>query len=56
MTVETVEAENLPEGIYAAGLAEIAKGHEGRFNRLLPVLYGRRIPEPDRGSREGLAP
>jgi molybdenum cofactor synthesis domain-containing protein len=29
MIVETVEAENLPEGIYAAGLAEIAKSHEG---------------------------
>jgi molybdenum cofactor synthesis domain-containing protein len=29
MIVETVEAENLPEGIYAAGLAEIAKDHAG---------------------------
>ena len=28
MSVETVEAENLPEGIYAAGLAAIAKDHE----------------------------
>jgi molybdenum cofactor synthesis domain-containing protein len=27
MIVETLEAENLPEGIYAAGLAEIAKAH-----------------------------
>jgi molybdenum cofactor synthesis domain-containing protein len=29
MIVETIEAEGLPEGIYAAGLAEIAKAHEG---------------------------
>ena len=28
MSVETVEAENLPEGIYAAGLAAIAKDHD----------------------------
>jgi molybdenum cofactor synthesis domain-containing protein len=27
MMVETVEAEGLPEGIYAAGLADIAKAH-----------------------------
>jgi molybdenum cofactor synthesis domain-containing protein len=29
MVVETVEAEGIPEGIYAEGLAEIAKAHEG---------------------------
>jgi molybdenum cofactor synthesis domain-containing protein len=29
MIVETIEAEGLPEGIYAAGLAAIAKAHEG---------------------------
>jgi molybdenum cofactor synthesis domain-containing protein len=29
MIVETLEAENLPEGIYAAGLAAIAKEHAG---------------------------
>jgi molybdenum cofactor synthesis domain-containing protein len=28
MIVETLEAENLPEGVYAAGLAEIAKANE----------------------------
>jgi molybdenum cofactor synthesis domain-containing protein len=29
MTVETVEASNLPEGIYAAGLSGIAQAHPG---------------------------
>jgi molybdenum cofactor synthesis domain-containing protein len=29
MIVETLSAEDLPEGIYAAGLAEIAKAHAG---------------------------
>jgi molybdenum cofactor synthesis domain-containing protein len=29
MIVETLEAEGLPEGVYAAGLSEIAKSHPG---------------------------
>jgi molybdopterin-biosynthesis enzyme MoeA-like protein len=29
MVIETVEAEGLPEGIYAAGLAEIAQTRPG---------------------------
>ena len=29
MVIRTVEAEGLPEGLYAAGLAEVAKAHGG---------------------------
>src|ERR687894_605248 len=29
MIVETLEAEGLPEGLYAEGLGEVAKAHEG---------------------------
>ncbi|HEV2603051.1 MAG TPA: competence/damage-inducible protein A [Microvirga sp.] len=29
MIVETLEAQGLPEGVYAAGLSEVAKEHEG---------------------------
>ena len=42
MIVETVEAEGLPEGLYAEGLAEIAQAHGGRLHRLLSLLHGQR--------------
>jgi molybdopterin-biosynthesis enzyme MoeA-like protein len=29
MIVETLEAEGLPEGVYAAGLSEVARAHPG---------------------------
>ena len=53
MVVETVEAEGLPEGMYAAGLAAIAKRHASAF-RSAPTRPSRgRIPQPDRRSRQG---
>ena len=53
MVVETVEAESLPEGLYAAGLARGREGACRRVHRLLSLLHGRRIPQPDRGARQG---
>ena len=53
MIIETIAAGGVPEGLYAAGLGEVAKAHPARLDRLLSGLHGERLRQPDRRARQG---
>ncbi len=53
MISEPIDAEGLPEGIYAAGLGADRGRASARLHRLLPVLLDQRVPQPDHRARQG---
>ena len=53
MLVETIAAGSLPEGRYGEALAAIAAAHPNVGDRLLSIVQGRALQQPDRGARQG---
>ena len=53
MAVETIEAGPIPGGALRRRARGDRQGESGRLDRLLPVVQGRAVHEPDRGARQG---
>ncbi len=53
MLVETIAAGSLPEGLYGEALGRDRRRPPERVDRLLSVVQGRALQQPDRGARQG---